>query len=251
MKLLPLVLLFCLAAVPSWAAVAFDAKTATVVSATATSISTTYVMGSVSNGALVVPIMWGGSAQPASITATYNGVAMTQITGTNTGTNGGCTCSGAIYGLLAPASGSHTLTISWTGSTEAHITAVSFSGVDQTSIAVAFPHGTFFVANTATASPIPSTATPVTSATGNMVVGAGSEQVSAWGAISGTTIASDSSTGPQLTYASNYTTGAATVSPTFAFTGTSVQMYLATDVLASGGGGGALCGRASALHAGC
>lgn len=226
-----------LLAAPAGAVVAIDTKTSTVQNANSASpLSFSYTMGSVANGALAVPIMVGGSSLPAGLAVTYNGVALTAISGTSTGTNGGCTCAGVIYGMVGPPSGAHTLSISWTtGTVEVHATVASFSGVNQTNVATAFPHGTFVVNNTATASPITAA---VTSASGNIVVAAGSDQTSAWGAISGTLIASDDTTGPQLTYASNYTAGAATVSPTFAFTGPSVWMFLGTDVLAAGGGGG-------------
>lgn len=190
-------------------------------------------MGGVSNGAIVVPIIFANSSVPAGLAVTYNSVALTAVTGTNTGANGGCSCAGILYAGLAPASGSHTLSISWTGTLEAHATIVSFAGVNQTSVATAFPNGTFTVNNTATASPLTKA---VTSATGNMVVAAAGEQTSSWGTISGNLIAKDDTTGPQTTYASNYTAGAATVNPSFAFGTASVGIIIATDVLAASGG---------------
>ena len=48
--------------------------------------------------------------------------------------------------------------------------------------------------------------------------------------ISGTLIAEDDTTGPQLTFAGNWTAGAATVNPSFAFTGTSAWTFVGTDV---------------------
>jgi hypothetical protein len=138
----------------------------------------------------------------------------------------------ALYGLLAPASGNKTLTVSWTGNNEMHASALSFTGVDQTSIAVAFPHGTTATHTTATASP---TSVTITSASGNMVVACHAQNVSAWGVISGTQLAKDDTTGPNIGVVSNYNNGAATVTMTAAFTGTAAWDAIGCDVLAAGG----------------
>lgn len=243
MKILALLTALLLwAAAPAAAQVTFDAKNSTsapcatsgVCNQTGgTSLTFTHVMGSVSNGALAVMVIFGNSAIPASLAVTYNSVAMTKVTATDTGSNGGCSCWGAVYVALAPASGSHSVAITWTGTLEAHATSVSFSGVDQGSVATSFPHGTFAVQNTATASPA---TVAVTSATNNAVIAYSTEQSSAWGTINGTLIAKDDTTGPQLTYASNFAAGAATVNPSFAFGANSTWSIIATDVLAVGAG---------------
>lgn len=222
----------------AYAQVTFDAKTSLFTDVTNTPLTFSFTVGTISNAALVVPVMFGGAALPAGLAATYNGASMTQITGTNTGTNGGCSCAGVIFAILLGnnTSASHTVSISWTGAVEAHAGAVSFSGVDQTSIAVAFPHGTFVVQNTVAASPATG---PVTSAANNMVVAMATLQCCSWGTISGTTIANAPITGPQLIEAANYTAGAATVNPSLGFTGgTTPWSFIATDILASAGGGG-------------
>lgn len=208
--------------------VTFDNKTSTTQDQMGgTSITTfSYTMGSASGGALLVPLIFGTLSVPTGLTVTYNGVSLTAITGTNTGINAVCTCSGVIYGMIGPATGANNIAISWTGAAEAHATVVSFTGVNQGSLALAFPNGTFVAQNTATAGPATG---PVTSGTGHQVVGMATEESSAWGTISGTTIATSAS-GPQNTYASNYTTGAATVNPSFAFGSSSVWQFIATDV---------------------
>lgn len=217
------------------AQVTFDADTSTYTNGTGTTVTiTNLTIGSGSNRALVLGLQFEASAIPSGLTATWNGTSLTAITGTNSGSHGGCSCALVMFGLVAPASGNHSLVISWTGSNSIHAFAVSFTGVDQTGGATSFPGGTSVVEDTATASPITG---PVSSASGDIVVAAGMQDCQPWGAISGTTIATDLS-GPDFGSAANYSPGAATVSPTFAFTGTCVFGFVGTDVKAASGGGG-------------
>lgn len=212
--------------------VTFDAKTTTAATATGTSVSTSgLTMGAGGGGAIVVGY-WIDSANstPAALACAWDpggtNQAFTAITGTNTGVNGGISGASVLFGLLAPTAGNKTLTCSWTGSSTAAIVAVSFTGVNQGSIAAAFPNGNFSSATTAAAGPVSVT---VTSATGHQTVGLFAQNCVAFGAVSGTTIA------PELDMAnmgviSSYSNGAATVTMTAAFTGTCVQIASGTDV---------------------
>ena len=67
---------------------------------------------------------------------------MTAISGTDTGTNGAISGASSMFGLIAPTSGNHTLACTWSTAAQImQVAAVSFTGVNQTSVAVAFPHG--------------------------------------------------------------------------------------------------------------
>jgi hypothetical protein len=219
--------------------VAFDAKTVWT-SLTGTSLTiTTLTVGSGANRALLIHLLCGsqGTTFPAGLTITRDtGEVFTQVPSTSFA-DGGITATGAVYALLNPTSGNKTITISWTGSNEMHACAFSFSNVDQTSVAVAFPHGATVVHGTSTASPV---AVTVTSATGNLVSASFLQNVSAWGAISGLANSQDSATGPNLAVAANYDNGAASVSLTAVFTGPAAWAAIGCDVLAAAGGGAAL-----------
>jgi hypothetical protein len=193
-----------------------------------------------SNRALAVLLFCGsqGVAFPAGLTLTWDSggtnQALTQVPN-SLAADGGLTAIAAVYGLLAPTSGNKNLVISWTGANEMHALAASFAGVDQTSIAVAFPNGASHVVSSAGASPCTVT---INSATGDMVIACHAQNFSAFGAISGTTLGTDLVTGPNLGVAANLDNGAPTVTMTAAFTGTGANMSVGCDVLAAGGGGG-------------
>lgn len=217
--------------------VTFDAKTAAVSPATAGNVTSLTVsnmtVGSGSNRGLVVHIQFGSiAAYPVATTCTWDSGGtnqlMTIIPGTTTALNGGITSSSAAFGLLAPTSGNKSLVCTgWVTPSEVHITAVSFTGVNQTSVATAFPNGTSTVAITATASPISMT---ITSATGHMVTASYGENCNNITAVTGTTIAIDNSTGPNIVAASSYQTGAATVTMQGTFSGTCGWIGSGTDV---------------------
>lgn len=227
--------LLCLASTASQAAVAFDAKTATwtSVSGVATLTISNLTVGSGSNRALALALMCGscGAGLPAGLSLTWDSggtnQALTQVTGTLV-TDSVLTDSAAMYGLVAPTAGNKSLVISWTGNNEMHAAAISFTGVDQTSVAVAFPHGTNAKVNGAS----PTTIT-ITSAVGNMVVAAHAQNLSVFGVISDTTLAVDNASGPNTANAANYAAGAATKTLTAAFTGSGPWNSIGTDVLAA------------------
>lgn len=213
--------------------VAFDAKTAAYTNtATTTFTMTNLTVGAGSGRALAIPIIFELSTVPSGLACVWDAVganqSLTTITGTNSGTNGGLSGSAITLGLIAPVSGNKNLTCSWTGSAAAHAVAVSFTGVNQGSIGSAFPNGNFVSNVTAVAGPLQIT---FTSGVGHMVLANFGQDCTGWGAISGTTIATDIVTGPAIGVASNYDTGA---SPTkilsAAYTGTCVGVGSGTDV---------------------
>jgi len=213
--------------------VVFDAQTAAVVSVNgATTMTASMTVGSGSNRALAAVLWFSLSTTPTGLACHWDPAgtnqAMTELTGANTGTNGGLSGASTIFALIAPTSGTKNLTCTWTGSWEAHISAISFTGVNQGSIGAAFPNAGFTSILTATASPI--SIGPITSGTGHQVFTGFAQSCSAWGAVSGTTVNSDASTGPNLAVVSSYTTGAATVTATAAFTGSCDQIASGADV---------------------
>lgn len=82
-----------------------------------------------SGGDILFVGVFGNGAMTA-VSATYNGVAMTQLFYMN-GTDGGSNDQVVFY-LVNPASGSNTLSVSRTGGANLSIVASSYSGVDTT-----------------------------------------------------------------------------------------------------------------------
>jgi hypothetical protein len=77
--------------------VTVDAKSATVTTCTTSPCTVNLTLGGTATG---VAILFNGtpSVPPTGLAATWNGVAMTAIPNTTSGTNGGCTCWTAAYG---------------------------------------------------------------------------------------------------------------------------------------------------------
>lgn len=117
-------------------AVIFDAQTTpTIAVAGGTSFSDTNLTIGASANALIVLISSAGDI--STPTVTWNGVALTLLVQTvSTGVNG----YAGIFGLTNPATGNQTLAGSWINSEDAFIAGVSFSGVDASSLAAAFPN---------------------------------------------------------------------------------------------------------------
>lgn len=213
--------------------VTFDAKTpagAFVSSGTSVSNSTITV-GSGSGRALIVGFVVDTlTVIPPAAACVWDvggtNQSMTAITGTNTGINGGISAASVLFGLLAPTSGAKTLTCTWTGSNAVGIFAVSFTGVNQGSLAAAFPNGTFTSVAIAAAGPV---SIAITSATGHKTVAMFAQNCVAFGAISGTTITTELDM-TNVGWVSSYDNGAATVTMTAAFTGTCDQIASGTDV---------------------
>ena len=234
-------------------AVAFDAKTAAVKNVNTVAlldVTNMTVGASLSNGILIAMIGFANSSTPPGLAAVWDfgGTAqtMTAVPGTNSGTHGGLSGSAVIFAVLNPTAGNKTLRFTWTGNFEAHAVAASFTGVDQTSVAVACPGGAVNFFDTAQASPASVT---VSSATGDMVVACCMENFSAFGTISGTLIAKDDTTGPNQVWAGTYTPGAATVTSTYAFSVTGDYGCVGCSIKAASGGGATGAGASAGIGA--
>src|SRR6266704_349235 len=150
-------------------AVAFDAKATAYAATTGTGVTTlsnnNLTVGSGSNRALIAVVTWVNTATPTSPSANWDTAgtnqAMTQI-GSTIANGSDVHC--ALFGLVAPTSGAKNFTITWTNACGCYVDLIAFTGVDQTSVAVAFPHF-----NSATGSTSPASVT-ITSATGNYTV---------------------------------------------------------------------------------
>lgn len=122
-------------------------------------------VGSGSNRALIVIFGIDAGTLATGVSATWDNTGtpqtMTQIASI---TNAGSVTSTYVYGLRNPTAGNKTLRIAWTNSNEISACAISFTGVDQTSDALAFPHSNTSTGSSATAS------LAITSATGNIPV---------------------------------------------------------------------------------
>lgn len=218
-------------------AAAFDAKTATytVVSGFNTLTINNLTVGAGSNRALAVLLAFTQTAVPTFTKVEWDTggspQAMTAITGTGGGT-GASSISTVAYGLIAPTSGNKILTVTWSGAAlTAYGVAISFTGVDQTSTAVAFPHGTGTWNGSAIAGPASVT---ITSATGNMTAAGFCNNSAAFTATNNTQLAPDPITA-SFDVISNYASGAATVTHTGTFSGTDPWISFGFDVLAASG----------------
>ncbi len=88
-----------------------------------------HTMSASANGALMVSITWSTSSVSIN-SVTFNGVAMALISGTLS-TRG--SCNSAIYGLMAPASGTHDIVVTMSG-TATDLLCASVSAVDVSSL---------------------------------------------------------------------------------------------------------------------
>lgn len=99
-------------------------------------------VGSGSNRALLVFLAFTGSGTaPSALTVTWDqggtNQTMNQIVALNDLTAN--SCQSYLYGLLNPTSGNKTLRITWTGGGTCVVDSMSFTNVNQSSIAAAFP----------------------------------------------------------------------------------------------------------------
>ena len=185
-------------------------------------------VGSGSNRALVV-MTSTGDPTVTGLTITWNGVPLTLVSSTTVvdATNSAYM---NIFALVNPAAGNFALAGSWTVATTPFVIgAVSYTGVDQTSVAAAFPHG-----NTASGSSATATI-PITSAVGNAVVASfASGGAGPFLSTSGTNIYIDSVTiSPWVTASRDV--GSATVNMTAPLTGSGAWVANGCDILAASG----------------
>lgn len=192
---------------------------------------TTLTVGTGNQRALVVQIAWLAAA-PAGLTVNWDSAGTPQactLIKSQAGVNGQTV---QLWGLLAPTSGNKTLSVAWSaGTTELMLQAAAWTGVDQTSTAVAFPNSTSATGNNATAT------VNVTSAINNATMAccvAGSLQA----------ISSVNNTQTFLLHGhgnleagGNRAAGAASVTMSGTFAGTDQWAIVATDILAAAAGG--------------
>lgn len=175
----------------------------------------TMTVSSGSNRALLLTLNFGAIVSSISATWDFGGTAqtMTQLVLKTTA------YSSAVFGLRAPTAGTNlTLRVSWTTTAEVFIAGISFTNVDQTDDAHAFPH----TANGSLVSTV-----SITSAIGNQVVGcetAGTGQ----GTATGTLIYDDHTSGSLINAMANYDNGASSV--TFGNSGLNNNTIAAVDV---------------------
>ncbi len=188
-------------------------------------------IGSGSNGTtdrgLVVAVVFVGAAAGTSsgVTATWNGVSMTQLA---TVGNGGDIF---LFGLRAPDTGAHDLVLAWTGANQPSAVLLSCVGVDQTSDALAFPTA-HRVTATGSASP---NSIAVTNASGNIAFAA--HVVSANFSTAGNTDIGHNNTGNLNSLAGNYDTGT-DPTLTYAFSSGNTWASVGCEIAAPAAGGG-------------
>lgn len=137
-----------------------------------------------------------------------------------------------LFGLLAPTSGNKTLNCTWTTAAEVSLFGCSWTGVDQTSVAVAFPHFNSAVGSSTAPS------VTITSATGNAVVGAFSHQ-DPLSSVNNTQLYIDN--GPSnFNCAGNRAAGAASVAMSAVDGASAGWAAIGVDILAAGAGGDVL-----------
>lgn len=127
MKQLFLIFLLCCSS--CFGAVAYD-NSNSAGTASATSLSFSLTIGSGSNRAIAIGCAWSNKAITADA-VTVGGTNAPAVANT-TATNGSNSDMTKIYALANPASGSQTISISWTTAAVAVCGAVSVTGADQT-----------------------------------------------------------------------------------------------------------------------
>ncbi len=140
--------------------VVFDAQTSPVITNNSGNSfsNTNLTIGSGSNRALIAFLALGSAFETPSMT--WNSVSLTLLSSIADTSNNQKVYA---FGLLNPASGTGPLVGSWTNAISYFASGISFTGVDQTSNAVAFPHTTTATGTSTTVS------VTVTSTTSNMV----------------------------------------------------------------------------------
>jgi hypothetical protein len=121
-------------------AVAFDANATSVASGNSASPFTNgnLTIGAGSNRCLIVTAGFFGAV--SAVSATWNGGANMFAIGNAVNAGGGTIW---MFGMVAPASGNHTISVSWTGTAQfLAVNGVSFTGCNQTGGATTFINAT-------------------------------------------------------------------------------------------------------------
>ena len=221
---------------PLWAAVAFDAASESTIGADGTSLTVSHVVSGSNRALYCACSHTPGDTGVSGVTATYNSVAM-DILFTDEATLSNRHVR--VFRLVAPDTGTHDTVFSWSGTSGMAAICASFTGVDQ-----ADPDD----AQAATSvDPGTSISRSTSSAVGDMVmdvlvVNNNSSAI----AVSGTnteinqidpTGGADDPNG----IAASYEAGAATVTPSWGWTGSVSGVQWAWNINAASGGGGATC----------
>jgi hypothetical protein len=213
-------------------AVAFDAQGHVDAASNTTVSGTPITVGTGTNRVLCVGLHFQGTAGlPTGISVTWDVGGTAQVMTAITGASGNDTAQGSTdsviwYGLVAPTSGTKTLTASWTGARISSMGAVSFTGADQTGGNTTFPHGAANTVNGTTAT------VTVTSATNNMTVAMHAEDGgTTFSAVSPTSAFIDNGT---ISTAVNYTAGNASNVMTATLVVANAAQSCGFDILAGG-----------------
>lgn len=221
------------------AVVAFDSKQTAVCATTGASPLTltctgtgSPTVGSGSNRALGVMVVWTStSANPTSITGTWNGTSLGTILGTSaySGSMAGGT---GILCLANPATGNNTLTITATGSTvsELHVSSFSVTGADQTT-----PCQNYQGISNQTTTTTPTIA--VVSAVGDIPFAMIASNNASFTSCSPTQLITDDVVGPNFGFGSAYGVGASTTNISCLVGSTTSGQLSGADFKAAGGGG--------------
>jgi hypothetical protein len=169
----------------------------------------------------VIHVQRGVAGDPGTISATWNGGAMTAGPTTVNGQN-----RSAIFYLVSPAAGALSLAASWANSSDAYLSAASFTGVDTTTPIVAVDSVTGTTGTTVT----------ITSDTNGATV-------AMWGTNGGdpvtnfTEIFSDAPLGPGA--GASYQLGGTSNGHTFTGAGGTTPAWAGIHIQADAGAGGA------------
>lgn len=204
--------------------VTFDASGTITHSGNGTSFDlTTLTVGSGSNRALVAMVTFGTDTPSPVLTWDSGGTnqSMTQI---DTNTFGAGSGTVFLFGLIAPTSGNKTLHFAWTGTDSVAVQAVAFTGVNQTGGATSFNAN-----GKSTGTGAPAATMTITSATGDIVVGAYATKAGSFTSIDGTSLGIDNT--PANDLAAAYYSGSASVSSNTTRTTGSNWESVAVDVV--------------------
>lgn len=229
-----LVLLVSLAmASPSWAAVAFDARSESTIGADGTSLTVSHTTSGSNRALYCACSHTPGDTGVSGVTATYNSVAM-DVLFTDEATHGSRTTR--VFRLVAPATGANNVVFSWSGTSGMAAVCASYTGVDQ-----ADPDDAQVVTDGSAGGT--SSSRSVTSAVGDMVMDVLvlSNNASSI-AVSGTNtevnqIDPAGGADDPNAIASSYEAGSATVTPSWGWTGTVSYVQWAWNINADAGGG--------------
>ena len=145
--------------------VSFDNKVSSGFRWGVTTVTTpAFTIGSGSNRAAMIMVTMSGNTA-TGITASLGGVSGTLVPGTDSGTT--ATFRSMIFQVINPPSGLQTATVSWAGSMNADVGAITASGVSQTTPCT---NGTFVALNS---SPSVSTSLTITSNPGDLTASIG------------------------------------------------------------------------------